>query len=195
MADAKLVVELRKMTGAGIMDAKAALIEAGDNIDKAIEILNAKGLLKAASKGARETHEGVIHAYIHAGGKVGALVELACETDFVARTEQFQELAHDIAMHVAATDPLYVNPESVPPEVLEKEKSMIVDELTSSGKPPEMIAKIVEGKLSKYYSDVCLLNQPFVKDEDVTVGEYVAKKVATIGENIQVRRFVRMSMG
>lgn len=194
MADAKQVMELRALTNAGVMDAKAALDEAGGDVQKAAELLRKKGIAKADKKSDRATAEGVIHAYVHANGKVGAMVEVLCETDFVARNEQFQQFVHDLAMHVVAANPLYVRAEDVPAEVLEKEKQVFIEEVAAAGKPPEIVEKIVSGKMEKYLTDVCLLKQPFVKDEDVTIEELMKSVTAKVGENIKVKRFVRMSL-
>lgn len=194
MIDSKLILSLREMTGAGMVDAKKALDETGGDITKAAELLRKKGIVKASKKSDRQTSEGLIHAYIHSGGKIGVLVELSCETDFVARNEQFIELAHDIAMQIAANSPLYLSPEDVPAEVVAKEKEMMAAEMASSGKQPEMIQKALEGRLQKYFSDVCLLKQPFFKDEDLTIEELIKTTIAKIGENIQVKRFVRFSL-
>ncbi len=190
--DPKLVVDLRERTGAGIVECKKALDEAEGDMEKAVEILKKKGEIKAAKKSAERTaKEGLVHAYIHANGKVGAMIEISCETDFVARTEEFQELAHDVAMQVAATNPLFVKKEDVPEEVIAKEKDMYLEELEGQEKPPAVVEKILQGKLEKYFEDVCLLSQPFVKDEDMTVGELINQKIAKIGEKIEVKRFVR----
>ncbi len=194
MLDSKTILSLRELTGAGMVDAKKALDETGGDINKAAELLRKKGIVKAAKKSERSTHEGLVHAYIHAGGKIGVLVELLCETDFVARNEQFKELAHDIAMQVAANNPLYLSVEDVPADVVAKEKEMMAAEMASSGKQPAMIEKALAGRLQKYYSDVCLLNQAFFKDEDLTIEELVKSAIAKIGENIQVKRFVRFSL-
>lgn len=194
MVDASTIMKLRELTGAGIVEAKKALEAADGNMEKAIEALRKKGAVKAVEKGTRETREGRVHSYIHSTGKVGALVEALCETDFVARNDVFVELCHDLAMQIAAANPLYVSPSDVPPEVIEKEKEVYAAEVEHSGKPAEIVAKIVEGKLAKYYSDVCLLNQTFIKDEDITVEERVKRAVAKLGENIKVRRFVRYSL-
>ncbi len=194
MADAKQVMELRAATGAGVMDAKAALDETNGDVAKAAELLRKKGIIKAGKKSDRAVSEGVIHAYVHGSGKVGAMVEVLCETDFVARNEQFQEFVHDLAMHVVAANPLYVRPEDVPPAVVEKEKQVYLEETAAAGKPPEIAEKIVAGKIEKYLSDICLLKQPFVKDEDVTIEELIKSVTAKVGENIKVKRFVRMSL-
>lgn len=194
MIDSSSIMKLRELTGAGIVEAKKALEAAEGNMEKAIDVLRKKGVAKAVEKGVRETREGRVHAYVHSTGKVGALVEALCETDFVARNEVFLELCHDLAMQVAAANPLYVSPADVPPEVVEKEKEVYASEVASSGKPAEIVVKIVEGKLAKYYNDVCLLNQTFIKDEDVTVEEHIKAAIAKLGENIKVRRFVRFSL-
>lgn len=193
--DPKLVVQLREQTGAGIVECKVALDEADGNIEKAIEILRKKGEIKAAKKSAERTaKEGLVHAYVHANGKVGALIEVSCETDFVARTEEFQVLVHDLAMQVAATNPLYVKPEDVPEEVVAKEKEMYLEELRGQEKPPAVVEKILEGKLEKYFEDICFTKQPFVKDEDITIEELINQKIAKIGEKIEVKRFVRFQI-
>src|SRR3989338_8539087 len=194
MIDSKTILSLREMTGAGMVDAKKALDETGGDIAKAAELLRKKGIVKASKKSDRATHEGLIHAYIHSGGKIGVLVELSCETDFVARNDQFKELAHDIAMQIAANNPIYLSPADVPENVIAKEKEIMAAEMASSGKQANIIEKALEGRLQKYYSDVCLLNQSFFKDEDITIEELVKTTIAKIGENIQVKRFVRFSL-
>ncbi|MBI4598861.1 translation elongation factor Ts [Candidatus Uhrbacteria bacterium] len=193
--DAKMVMQLRQLTGAGLMDAKGALSETDGDVQAAAELLRKKGVAKASKKAERETREGRVYAYIHANGRVGSMVEVLCETDFVARTDQFAALCHDLAMHVAASDPLYVKPEDVPAAVVEKEKEIYREEMAGQAKPLDIIEKIVEGKLNKYFSDVCLLRQSFVKDEDKTVEEVVKEKIAALGENIQVSRFSRFNLG
>ena len=191
----KLVAQLRAETGAGIVECKNALDEAGGDQKKATEILRKKGEIKAAKKSAeRTTKEGLVHAYVHANGKVGAMIEMSCETDFVARNEEFQALVHDIAMQVAATNPLYVKPEDVPGEVVAKEKEMYLEEIRGQEKPPALVEKILEGKLEKYFEDVCLLKQPFVKDEDITIEELINQKIAKIGEKIEIKKFVRFQI-
>ncbi len=193
IADPKLVSQLRERTGAGIVECKNALDEAGGDLEKAIEVLRKKGEIKAAKKSAeRTTKEGLIHAYIHANGKVGAMIELSCETDFVARNEEFQGLAHDLAMQVAATSPLYIRPEDIPADIVAKEKEMYLEEVKD--KPPAVLEKILSGKLDKYYSEVCLLKQPFVKDEDVTIEEMINQKIAKIGEKIEIKKMVRFQI-
>lgn len=192
MIDSKLVMQLREQTGAGVLDAKRALEETGGDIAKAIEFLRKSGALKAAKKSDRATNEGMVHAYIHGGGRVGVLVELLCETDFVARNPEFAELAHEIAMQVAATNPLYVKPEDIADEVVEKEKSMYAQETV--GKPANIAEKILTGKLEKWYAETCLMRQAFIKDENLTIEDVIKAKIAKLGENIQVRRFVRYSL-
>ncbi len=192
MIDPKLVMQLREQTGAGVLDAKKALEETGGDIAKAIEFLRKSGALKAAKKSDRATNEGMVHAYIHGGGKVGVLLEIVCETDFVARNPVFEELAHDIAMQIAATNPLYIKPEDIPAETVEKEKSIYAEETV--GKPANIVGKIVQGKLDKWYSDVCLMRQAFIKDEGMTIEDVVKGKISMLGENIQVRRFVRYAL-
>lgn len=195
MLDTKLITELREKTGAGVVDVKAALEETGGDMTAAEELLRKKGILKAGKKADRVAGEGIVYSYIHGGGKVGVLLELRCETDFVARNEAFTTLAHDIALHIAAMNPLYLEAGSVPPEVLEKERDIYRAEVAGSGKPDDIIAKIVDGKLAKYYGDVCLLNQQFVKDESQTIDDLIKAAIAKIGENIQVKRFVRFHVG
>jgi len=192
---AQMVKELRQATNAGVMDCKKALQETNGDFDKAEELIREKGFSIAAKKAGRETKEGLIGSYIHAGSKVAALVEVSCETDFVARTEQFQELAHDLAMQVVAARPLYVRSEDIPQEVLENEKEGYRAQAASLGKPERIIERIMEGKLAKYYEQVCLMDQPFIKDGDVKVGDLITAKIAELGENIVVRRFVRYELG
>jgi elongation factor Ts len=192
---AQMVKELRERTGAGMMDCKNALVEAGGDMDKAIEHLRTKGLASAAKKAGRSTTEGAVGSYIHAGGKIGVLVEVNCETDFVARTDEFQELVRDIAMHIAASDPRFVERSEVTAGDLEQEKRIYRQQAIDEGKPEKIVDRIVEGKMDKYYSQTVLLEQPFVKDPDKTVSQMIAEKVAKIGENIQVRRFARYLLG
>lgn len=191
---ASQVAELRAQTGAGMMDAKAALEETGGSMEQAAEWLRKKGIAKAAKKADRETKEGRVHAYIHSTSKLGAMVEVLCETDFVARNEAFIELCNDLAMHVSASDPLYLTREEVPLEVVEKEKAIYQEEMAGQGKPADVVEKIIEGKLGKWYSEVVLMEQPFIKDEDKTIEEFVKEKIASLGENIQVRRFARFNI-
>src|SRR3989338_7384764 len=189
--DAKIVAELRSMTGAGMMDVKKALEETGGDLEKAGQYLREKGIAKAAKKADRATKEGRVHAYIHSNGKLGAMVEVLCETYFVARNEAFIALCHDLALHVSASDPLYLTRADVPLQIVEKERAIYTAEMEGAGKPADVIAKIVEGKLGKWYSEVVLMEQPFIKDEDQTIEEFVKAKIASLGENIQVRRFAR----
>lgn len=188
------IKKLRESTGAGMMDAKGALEEAGGDFDKAVTVLRKKGLAKAAKKAERTAAAGVIESYVH-GGKIGVLVEVNCETDFVARTDDFKEFCRDVAMHVAATNPTYLDTDAIPKAELDKEKAIVKDEVLASGKPAEHADKIIEGKLSKWYEEVCLLNQPFVKDPDQTIEQLRQALVAKLGENIVVRRFARLEVG
>jgi elongation factor Ts len=193
--DAKTVAQLREMTGAGMMDAKKALEETNGDLAAAAEALRVKGIAKAAAKAERVTKEGRVHAYIHGNTKLGAMVEVLCETDFVARTDGFVAMCHDLAMHVSASDPLYVRREDVPEQIIQKQREMFAEEMAGQAKPQEIVEKIVEGKLNKWFSEVVLLEQPFIKDEDKIVDEFIKEKVATIGENIQVSRFCRFLIG
>ena len=191
---AKQVAELRSMTGAGMMNAKKALVEAEGNVEKAAEILREKGIAKAAKKADRETSEGRVHAYLHSNGKLGAMVEILCETDFVARNEAFVELCNDIAMHVSAADPLYLTREDVPADMAEKQMEMFRAEMQDQAKPDDVITKIVEGKMNKWFSEVVLMDQSFIKDEDVTIEVFMKEKIASLGENMQIRGFKRFSI-
>lgn len=195
MIDTATITELRSQTGAGIVDCKNALEETDGDVAAALDILRKKGIAKAGKKSERSTKEGLVHSYIHGGGKVGVLVEVLCETDFVARNESFKAFVHDLALQVAAVNPLYVSREEIAPEVIEKEKKMIGEEFAGSNKPQDVIDKIVEGKLEKYYADVCLVDQRFIKDEDKTIQEILTETIAKTGENIQVKRFVRFTLG
>lgn len=192
---AQQVKELRDKTGAPWMDCKLALAEAKGDLAGAELVLRKRGLASAQKRAGRVTLEGLVGSYIHAGGKIGVLVELNCETDFVARTEEFQRLAHDIAMHIAAADPRFVRKEEVTPEILEKEKEIYRAQALASGKPEKVVDRIVEGKMEKFYEEVCLLEQHFIKDPGQTVGQWVANHVGKLGENISVRRFVRFKVG
>jgi elongation factor Ts len=192
---AGLVKELREKTGVGMMECKTALVEAGGSLAEAEKILRKKGLAAAQRKASRATSEGAVGAYIHAGGKIGVLVELNCETDFVARTPQFQQLLKDVAMHVAASAPRFVSREEVTPAVLDAEREIYAAQAAATGKPPQVVEKIVQGKIEKFYEEFCLLEQPFIRDQEVTVGELVSQHVAKIGENIRVCRFVRFQLG
>jgi elongation factor Ts len=191
----QMVKELRERTGAGMMDCKNALAETGGDMEKAIDALRKKGLASAAKKAGRITAEGAVGSYIHAGGKIGVLVEINCETDFVARTDAFQELVKDIAMHVAAADPRFLRREEVTSEVLERERAIVRERTLAEGKPEKVVDKIVEGRMDKFFAESVLLEQPFIKDPDKTVGELVNERIAKIGENIQVRRFARFKLG
>ncbi len=192
---AKMVSELRSRTGAGIMECKKALTETNGDIDVAIQKLREQGLKASELKGSRAAEEGLIVSYIHPGSRVGTLVELNCETDFVARTEQFQELAKEIAMQVAAAKPKYVKPEDVPAEDLEAEKSILKAQAEQEGKPPHIAERIVEGRISKFYSETCLLQQPYIRDTDKTIETLVKDAIAQLGENIVVKRFVLYVLG
>ena len=188
------IQKLRTETGAGMMDAKKALEEAGGDFNKAIDLLRKKGLKVALSKGTRATNQGLVESYIHAGGTMGVLVEVACETDFVARTDTFKTLVHDLAMQIAATNPLYLAAEDVPAEIIEREKQVYLDQLKEQGKTGPMVEKIVEGKLDKFYQEICLLKQPFFKDDAHTVADVITKAISILGENIKVRRFARFAL-
>lgn len=192
---AQLVKALRERTNAGFNDCRAALVEAGGDIDKAVDILRKKGQAAAAKKSQREASEGLIGHYIHAGGKIGVIVEVNCESDFVARTEAFQQLCHDIAMHIAAVDPRYVRREDVTPEMLEKEREIYTAQARATGKPDAVIQKIVAGKMEKFYEESCLYEQHYIKDESVTIGEMITQAVAKLGENMSIRRFARYKVG
>lgn len=192
---AKLVSDLRSRTGAGIMDCKKALTETNGNIDEAIQKLREQGLKASEIKGGRATEEGLIVSYIHPGSRVGTLVELNCETDFVARTEQFQKLAKEIAMQVAAAKPKYIKPEDVPTEDLEAEKTILKAQAEQEGKPAHIAERIVEGRISKYYTETCLLQQPYIRDSDQTIESLVKDAIAQLGENIVVKRFVLYVLG
>lgn len=192
---AQLVKELRDRTGAGFSDCKNALTESGGDIEQAINLLRKKGQAAAAKKAQRATSEGIVGSYIHAGGKIGAIVEVNCESDFVARTEDFQRLCHDLAMHVAATDPRFLRREQVTQEILDREREIFREQARATGKPDAVIEKIVTGKMEKFYEENCLYEQHFIKDEGVTVKEMVDQLIAKIGENISIRRFARFKVG
>jgi len=193
--DSNTIAELRATTGAGMLDCKAALEEANGDVDKAADILRKKGIAKAAKRADKVAAEGLVYSYIHGGGKIGVLVEVNSETDFVAKNDAFKELVHDIAMHIAAVNPTHLSREDVSAEELDKEKEIYREQLKNEGKPEDMIEKILEGKMAKYYSEVCLLEQPFIKDEDKTVEQLLTEKTGEIGEKISVRRFVRYELG
>jgi len=189
------VKELREKTGAPMMDCKQALTEAKGDLEQAIIVLRKKGVATAAKKATRVTTEGSVAQYIHAGGKIGVLVEVNCESDFVARTHDFKELVHDIAMHIAASDPKYVRKEDVTPEAYEREKDIYRAQAKATGKPEHVAEKIVEGKMAKFYEEVCLYDQPFIKDQTISVSQLIASKIGKLGENISVRRFARFKVG
>ena len=193
--DAKTVKDLREKTGAGIMDCKTALVEAEGNIEKAVEILRKKGVASAQKKAGRTTKDGTIGSYIHFGGKIGVMIETNCETDFVASTQDFQDLAKDLAMQVASAQPIYVSQEEVPEDVLEKEKEIYKEQALAEGKPEKIIDRIIEGKLKSFYSQVCLLDQPFVKENSISIKDRIQNTAAKLGENITVKRFVRYQVG
>src|SRR5512138_3479252 len=193
--NANQVKELREKTGIGMMECKGALAESGGDVEKAIDILRKKGVAKAAKKAGRATGQGLIGSYIHHGGKIGVLVEVNCETDFVSRTDDFQGLVKDLAMHVAAANPLYITRDDIPPEVIAKEREIYKEQAATSGKPAQVVEKIVDGKLEKFYKEACLLEQPFVKDDTKAVRDLVTERVAKLGENIVVRRFQRLQLG
>lgn len=188
---AELIKELRDSTGAGVLDCKQALEEADGDLGKAGEILYERGLAKAAKKSGRETEAGVLDLYSHGEGRVGVMVEVNCETDFVARTDEFREFAHEMALQVAATSPRWVSEEDVPTDILEQERARLTEQALEEGKPEDVIEQIVEGRLAKFLDDACLLRQPYIRDDSKTVDEFLKETVATTGENIQVRRFVR----
>ncbi len=192
---AALVKQLRDLTGSGMMECKAALVEAKGNLEEATTILRKRGLAHATKKAGRSTNEGLIGSYIHMGGKLGVLVEINCESDFVARTDDFQNLAREVAMHVAAASPQYVKREDVPADVLEREKGIYRAQVEGQKKPPQVIEKIVEGKLASFYEQVCLVDQPSIRDPKMTIGQTVQAAIAKLGENISVARFVRFKLG
>ena len=189
------VKALREATGAGMMDCKKALTEADGNMEKATEILREKGLAAAAKKSGRIAAEGVVASYIHMGGRIGVLVEVNCETDFVAKTDQFQSFVRDIAMQIAASNPLYLSSEEVPQDTIDKEKEILRIQAINEGKPEKIVNNMVEGRIKKYFKEVCLLDQPFVKDPDTSIADYVKEQIAALGENITIRRFTRYEMG
>jgi elongation factor Ts len=193
--DAKLVKELREKSGAPMGDCLKALQEAKGDMEEAFVVLRKRGMASAAKKASRTTNEGAIGTYIHAGGKIGVLLELNCESDFVARTEDFQELLKDIAMHIAAVDPRFVGREEVSQAELDREKEVFLAQPAMKGKPENVIGKILEGKMSKFYEEFCLLEQPFIKESSLTIGQLIAQKIAKLGENISVRRFARFKIG
>jgi elongation factor Ts len=191
----QLVKELREKTGAGILDCQKALQETGDDIEKAVDYLRQKGLAAAQKKSGRETNQGLIHAYIHMGGKIGVLIEVNCETDFVARNEEFKAFVNDLALQVAAAKPLYVKRDDIPKELVDRERAIYEGQAKEMGKPPAAWPKIVEGKLEKFYQESCLMEQAFIKDPAVMVKDLLAQKIAKIGENMNIRRFTRYQLG
>ena len=191
---AALVKELRERTGAGMMDCKKALSATDGDLEKAIDFLREKGLAAAAKKAGRVAAEGLVEAYIHGGGRIGVLVEVNCETDFVAKTDAFKELVKDIAMHIAATNPSYLKREEVPTAELEHEQAVLAEQARNEGKPEKIIEKMVAGRIEKYYKEVCLMEQPFVKDPDKTISDLITESIAKIGENISIRRFTRYQL-
>jgi elongation factor Ts len=192
---AQLVKELRERTNAGFADCRAALVEAGGDIEKAIAVLRKKGQAAAAKKSMREASEGLVGSYIHAGGKIGVLVEINCESDFVARTEAFQHLCHDVAMHIAALDPRYVRREDVTQDMLDREREIYRAQALATGKPEAVVDKIVNGKMEKFYEENCLYEQHYIKDESLTIGDMVKQAIANLGENIVIKRFARFKVG
>ena len=192
---AAMIKELRDKTGAGIMDCKAALKETSGDVQAAVDVLRKKGIAAADKKSGRSTGDGLIHAYIHAGGKLGVLVEINCETDFVARTDEFKEFVHDIAMHIAAAEPRFVSREDVTEADLAHEREIFMEQAKAEGKPEHIAEKIVDGRMNKFYSQVCLLDQPYVKDQDKTVATLLKEAIAKFGENMQVARFTRFKLG
>lgn len=193
--DIKLIQELRNRTGLGMMDCRKALEETGGDVEQAVEILRKKGAAVAAKRSGYETAQGVVHAYIHPGSQIGVLVEINCETDFVARTEQMIQFAKDVCMHIVALKPLFLSAQDVDPKFLEHERNIFKEQLAGSGKPEKMLDQIIEGKVKKLYTEVCLLNQPFVKNDQLTVEEVLKELIAKTGENIRIRRFARFEIG
>jgi elongation factor Ts len=192
---AEMIKELRQRTGIGVMECKKALKESSGDIEKAILVLRKKGYARAKDKMSRETQEGIVGSYIHLNGKIGVLIELNCESDFVSRNEEFKGLVKNIAMHIAAAKPKHISPEDVPQDAIEEEKDVIREQFKDSNKPPEIIDKIVEGKLKKFYEEVCLLNQPYIRDDKITIDKLIASYIAKFGENIRVGRFARFELG
>ncbi len=197
MADitATMVKELRDQTGSGMMDCKKALVETDGNVEKALDFLRKKGLAKAQKRAGRATSEGIIYSYIHAGSKLGVLVEINCESDFVAKTEDFIEFAKNVAMHIAAANPVGLNPEDIPQEVVDRERTIYRAQALEQGKPENIVDKIVDGQVQKFYKDSCLLSQPYIRDPKKSVAEMTTEAIGKIGENIQIKRFVRFQLG
>lgn len=194
-ADMNLVKKLREQTGIGIMECKKAIADADNDYDKAVELLRKKGFEKAKSKASRATNQGVIGSYVHTNKRIGVILELGCETDFVAKNEEFQALAKDVAMQIAAMKPKYISENDIPADALEKEKEIYREQLQNTGKPANIIEKIVEGKLQKFYSEICLIHQAFFKDDTKTINDLIAEKIHKMGENIAVKRFIRYEVG
>lgn len=192
---ASMVKELRESTGSGMMDCKKALQETGGDIEKAKDYLREKGLAAAAKKAGRIAAEGIVESYIHGNGRIGVLVEVNCETDFVAKTSEFKEFVHDISMQIAASKPEFVSREEVPQDVVDREKRVLTAQAQNEGKPEKIIEKMVQGRIDKFFKEICLLEQPFIKDTDISVQQLVTEKIAKIGENISIRRFVRFELG
>ena len=193
--DAKLVKKLRDKTSAGMMDCKKALVESEGDFEKAINHLRKSGITKAEKKGIRETKDGLVHSYIHAGGQLGVLLEINCETDFVAKTEGFSDLAHNLSMQIAATNPLAIDREGVSESILKREKDIYIEQAKSSGKPDDIIEKMVNGRLNKFYQENCLMEQVFIKDPDKRVQDLVTESIAMLGENISIGRYIRFAIG
>ena len=192
---ASLVKELRQKTGSGMMDCKRALVESKGDIDEAIDFLRKTGAAKAEKKGSRDTKEGRVYSYIHAGGKLGVLIELNCETDFVAKTDGFRDLAHNLAMHIAATNPMSLNRDSIDLDVLDREKKVLLEQARAEKKPEKIIEKMVEGRLTKFYQENCLIDQTFIKDQEKKISDILSESISTLGENISIRRFIRYAIG
>ncbi|MEC9376674.1 MAG: translation elongation factor Ts [Candidatus Neomarinimicrobiota bacterium] len=193
--DAKLVKTLREKTGAGMMDCKRALVETKGDLEKAVDHLRKTGIAKAEKKGTRETKEGLVYSYIHAGGRLGVLVEVNCETDFVAKTDRFQELVHNLSMQIAATNPQALDRESLTEDVVAREKNIYAEQAQSSGKPANIIEKMVEGRINKFYQEVCLMEQTYIKNPDKKVKDLITESIASLGENISINRYIRFAIG
>ena len=193
--DAKLVKTLRDKTGAGMMDCKKALVETSGDLDKAVDHLRKSGVAKAEKKGVRETKEGLVYSYIHAGGRLGVLLELNCETDFVANTEGFIELAHNLAMQIAATNPVALDRDSINEAIVVREKDIFMEQAKSQGKPDNIIEKMVEGRINKFYQESCLMDQTYIKDSDIKVHDLITETISTLGENISINRYIRFAIG
>jgi elongation factor Ts len=192
---AAMVKQLREKSGAGMMDCKKALTETGGDMEKAVDFLRKKGLATAAKRAGRATTEGVVMPYVHTGGKLGVMVEVNCETDFVAKSDDFQDFAKNVAMHIAAINPLGISPEDIPAELIDREKAIYIAQARETGKPDNVIEKIIEGKMAKFIKESCLMNQPYVKNPDITIADLLNELIAKIGENISIKRFVRYQIG